>query len=47
VFVKKFFKVLKNEKEKKEKNEKRITVKHKEVRNIEKNVFVIFGIFLK
>ena len=34
VFVKKFFKVLKNE--------KRDTVKYEEVGNIEKNVFVIF-----
>jgi len=29
-------------KRKETKNEKRSTVKHKEVRNIEKNIFVIF-----
>ena len=34
-------------KEKKIKNEKRSTVKHKEVENIEKNVFVVFVVFLK
>ena len=38
---------LKEWKEKKTKNEKRNTVKHKEVKNIKKNIFVIFRIFLK
>ena len=38
---------LKESKEKKTKNEKRSTVKHKEVGNIEEMVFVIFEIFLK
>ena len=38
---------LKESKEKKTKNEKRITVKHKEVGNIKKNIFVVFDIFLK
>ena len=42
----KFFNVLKNEK-KRTKNEKKSTVKHEEVGNIEKFVFVIFGLFLK
>ena len=47
MFVKKFFKVLKNEKEKKEKNEKRITVNHKEVGNIENKMFVFLFVCLK
>jgi len=34
---------LKEWKEKKIKNEKRSTVKHKEVGNIKKNIFVVFG----
>ena len=34
-------------KEKKVKNKKRVTVKHKEVRNIEKNIFVVFEIYFK
>ena len=33
-------------KRKETKNEKRSTVKHKEVGNVEKNLFMIFGIFL-
>ena len=37
---------LKEWKENKTKNEKRSTVKHKEVENIEQNMFVIFGMFL-
>ena len=32
---------------KKIKNEKRSTMKHKEVGNIEKNIFVVFVVFLK
>ena len=39
---------FKESKEKKTKNEKKSTVKHKEVGNIEKNIFVIFLlVFLK
>ena len=38
---------LKKWKEKKRKNEKRNTMKHEEVGNIEEMVFVVFGIFLK
>jgi len=34
-------------KRKETKNEKRSTVKHKEVENIEEIVFMVFGIFLK
>ena len=34
-------------KEKKIKNEKRSTMKHEEVGNIEKNIFVVFDVFLK
>ena len=34
-------------KRKEKKNEKRSTMKHKELGNIEKNIFVVFGIFLK
>ena len=34
-------------KRKEKKNEKRSTMKNKEVGNIEKNVFVVFDIFLK
>ena len=37
---------LKESKENKIKNEKRSTIKHKEVGNIEKNVFMVFDIFL-
>ena len=38
------FQSFKECKEKKRMNEKRGTVKHEEVGNIEKNMFVIFGI---
>ena len=38
---------LKECKEKKRKNEKRSTVKHEGVGNIEDKIFVIFGMFLK
>ena len=38
---------FKESKEKNPKNEKRGTVKYKEVGNIEKNVFVVFIVFLK
>ena len=34
-------------KEKKRKNEKSSTAKYEEVGNIEKNIFVVFNIFLK
>ena len=45
--VLKVLQCFKESTEKKKKNEKRSTVKHKEVGNIEKNVFVVFDIFLK
>ena len=45
--VLKFLLCFKESKEKKTKNEKRSTVKHEEVGNIEKIVFVVFDIFLK
>ena len=38
---------FKESKEKKAKNEKRGTVKYEEMGNIEKNVFVVFVVFLK
>ena len=38
--------MLKEWKENKIKNEKRSTVKHKEVRNIEEIVFVVFVVFV-
>ena len=38
---------FKESKEKKIKNKKRGTVKYEEVGNIEKNVFVVFVVFLK
>jgi len=47
VFVKKFFKVLKNEKKSEERMKGEVYGENKEVGNIEKNVFVVFGIFLK
>ena len=45
--VLKVLQCFKESKEKKRKNEKRSTVKHEEVGNIEEMVFVVFGIFLK
>ena len=38
---------LKESKEKKTKSEKRSTMKHEEVGNIEDKIFVVFDIFLK
>ena len=43
----KFLQSFKEWQEKKVKNEKRGTVKYKEVGNIENNVFVVFVVFLK
>ena len=45
--VLKVLQCFKESKEQKRKNEKRSTVKHEEVGNIEEIVFVIFGIFRK
>ena len=42
-----FFNVLKNEKEKNKEWKEKSTVKHEEVGNIEKNIFVVFDIISK
>ena len=42
MFVKKFFKVLKNQKKEKKEWKEKSTVQHEEVGNIEKIIFVIF-----